>query len=192
MGIPSPPTSSFRARPRMPPRRPRCPGTYAGARPLFTSIAARGCCPARQDEVDLAVPSAPPGQLDHTRRGRVGEVRADRGLDQAPPRLAGPARGSQARPDWAVIRAVLSTWSLGLEPRLRRTLPGELRKARQQTRAGEQTRGSGRGSWCSRRRGAGRASSCTRAPGPSNGSRARTAAAGGPACPPGSTAARPD
>ena len=87
--MPSPPTSSVRARPEAPPRTPPSRAAPRGARPLFTSMAvSRAARP--HDEVHLAVAVAPVEQLADARRRGVRQVRADRRLDQPPPELADP------------------------------------------------------------------------------------------------------
>ncbi len=187
--MPSPPTRSCARRPEGVRERSHAgAASRACARSSPRSPSSRA--PRAHDEIHLAVALAPVEELARARRRGVGEVCADRRLDQATPEL--PVRPRLLEREFRLRRHQRRVQHLELRARSRAAAraarrTSAARPASPRPRAGP---GSARASSCCPRPGAGRASSCTRGPAPSSGSRARTGAGGAPACPRASAAAR--
>ena len=134
IGMPSPPTRS-----RAPERRPR-EGGEAG------ECSGAGRSSPRSPRAARRGPRSPPrGCARASRRARTRPpprrspgARRPRTRPGAPTHRGRPAVSATGRPDCAVIRAVLSTWSFGLEPRCRTTCPAYFWSPTTMPGAGEQ------------------------------------------------------
>jgi hypothetical protein len=118
--MPSPPTSSVRLGLNVFENASR-PENDVGAAALH--LDRDDLAASAHDEVHLVVVFAPVEQLTSTAGGGVREVSSGRRLGKAARNSLSERASSGERPDCAVMSAVFSICSLGLDPRWRRALP---------------------------------------------------------------------